>query len=338
VHNEKNLNKNKLICEIMNELTNKDKEILYIFNDNSRIPLRQLAKKVNLPENTLRYRIQQFEKTVINNYYPQINSFKLGFNSVKFYTKLKKINSKIKNEMIQYFCQNKSTWIVADVEGEFDIVAIFWFKTINEFYISWQQILNKFSEYLLNTSLYFQTEVIMFKPTYLINTDKRPENEPFLIAKANSTINFDNIDNDILQLLVSNARLTSVNIASQLKLTSNIVSNRIKKLVKNNVIQSYNLNLDISKLGYISLKADIYLTDYKYQNKIFQYIKTCPYLVCVMKSIGPPYLELEFNVKSIQHFHNIMLDMIDNNPNMILNYSYIHLIKSHKISWMPIID
>lgn len=322
----------------MNDLTKKDKEILYIFNNNSRMPIRQLAKKVNLPENTLRYRIQRFEKTVIKNYYPQINSYKLGYNSVKFYTKLKKINSQIKNEMIQYLCQNKNTWVVSDVEGEFDLAAIFWFKTINEFYLYWQQILHKFSKYLLNPSIYLQTEAITFKPTYLINTERRPGDEPFLISKTNSVIPFDNIDNKILQLIALNARLTSVDIASQLNLTSNIVTARIKKLVTNNVIQSYNLNLDISKLGYMEIKADIYLTDYKYQNNIFQYIKTCPYLVCVMRSIGPPYLELEFNVKSIQHFHNIMLDLIDNNQNMVINYNYINILKKHKTRWMPIIN
>ena len=57
----------------MNDLTEKDKEIIYELNNNSRIPFRQLAKKVNLPENTLRYKIEKFEKTIIRNYYSQIN-------------------------------------------------------------------------------------------------------------------------------------------------------------------------------------------------------------------------------------------------------------------------
>ena len=336
VYYKKNISKNNYIHEKMNDFTNKDKEILYTLNNNSRIPIRQLAKKVNIPENTLRYRIQQYEKTVLKNYYSQINSYKLGYNSAKFYTKLKKINSRIKNEMIQYLCKMKDTWIVSDVEGEFDLAAIFWFTSINDFYVSWQDILQRFSKYLLHPTLYLQTEATTFRPTYLLGLDKRPENEPYLISKTNTTLSHDAIDNQILQLLASNARLSSVNIASKLGLTSTIVSNRIKKLVKNNVIQSYNVNLDISKLGYLEIKTDLYLTDYNYQHNIIQYIKNCPYLICIMKSIGPPSLELEFNVQNIQQFHKIMFDLIDNNQEIIINYSYIHVLNKHKTRWMPI--
>jgi len=151
-------------------------------------------------------------------------------------------------------------------------------------------------------------------------------------------VKIDSIENKILQLLASDARLTTVKIASILGLTSNIVSNRIKKLQKNDIIQSYNLNLDISKLGYIEIKVDIFLSDYKYQNKVFNYIKRNPYLVCVMKSIGPLHLELEFNIKSVQHFHDIMLDLIDNNSDAITNYSYFYILNKHKLRWMPVID
>jgi DNA-binding Lrp family transcriptional regulator len=322
----------------MEIISEKDKEILYQLDNNSRIPFRQLAKNVNLPENTLRYRIEQFEEKIIINYYTRINSYNLGFNSVKFYTKLKKVNSQIKKEMIRYFCMHKDTWVVSDVEGEFDLVAIFWFRNINEFFLSWQQILYKFSKYLLNPTLYFQIEAISFRPTFLINIDKRPDNEPFEITKTSSIIKIDNIENNILQILASSARLQTVKIASKLNLTSNIVNNRIKKLMKNDVIQSYNLNFDISKLGYMEVKVDIFLTEYKFQNKIISYIKTCPNLVCIMRSIGRPHIELEFNVKSFQHFHDIITNLIDNNSNAINNYTYFYVLKKHKLRWMPIIN
>ena len=51
----------------MSIISEKDKEILYKLDNNSRIPLRQLAKNVNLPENTLRYRIEQYEGKIIKN-------------------------------------------------------------------------------------------------------------------------------------------------------------------------------------------------------------------------------------------------------------------------------
>ncbi len=320
----------------MNQITEKDKEILYHFDINSRRPLRQIAYEINLPENTLRYRVEKLEeKKIVTNYYTLINSYKLGINSLKFYTRFKNINSKIKNDIVSYMIEHEDTWLVCEDEGEFDFTAIFWIRNIHDFYKSWQQVLNRYSKYFLNPILYFQVEAISFKPTYLVNVDKREKNEPFEISKTGSIINIDNIDKKILELLATNARLPTINISSILKLSSNVIKSRIKKLVGKDIIQAYRINFDISKLGYLKIKTDIFLNEYKYQKKIIDYIGGCPYLVCIMKSIGYSHLELEFDVKSLSHFHEIISDLIDNNTDAINNYSYFQILRTHKLRWIP---
>ena len=51
-----------------------DLEILRVLQENCRIPLEELAKKVNLPRSTVYYKIKKLEeKKIIEGYYAKIN-------------------------------------------------------------------------------------------------------------------------------------------------------------------------------------------------------------------------------------------------------------------------
>jgi hypothetical protein len=54
-----------------------------------------------------------------------------------------------------------------------------------------------------------------------------------------------------------------------------------------------------------------------------------------MKSIGYSHLELEFDVKSLSHFHEIIIDLIDNNKDAVNNYAYFQVLKTYKLRWIP---
>ena len=110
----------------MYNISKKDKEILYYLDINSRKSIRKVASDVNLPENTLRHRIKRLEENgIIKQYYTMINSYRLGFNVIKFYTKYKYINSLLKNKIVDFFSNMKNTWVVSSAEGEFDLIVIF---------------------------------------------------------------------------------------------------------------------------------------------------------------------------------------------------------------------
>jgi DNA-binding Lrp family transcriptional regulator len=320
----------------MNNISKKDKEILYHLDINSRKPLRKIAKELSLPENTLRYKIKKLEKNqIIKYYYTVINSYNLGFNVIKFYTKYKNICSSIKIEIINFFTDMKNTWVVSSTEGEFDLAVIFWIENITNFYPIWKNIFSRYSKYFINPKFYFQCEALSFRPTYLINKEKRTENEKVDISRKNSNVTIDTIDVKILRHLAIDARIPTIKLAKNLNLSTSIISNRINKLKKNEIIQSYRIEIDTSAFGFLHIKTDIFLNDLKDITLLINYFKRCPFVICIMKSIGYPHLEIEFNVKSISQFHQLMLDFIDKNPCKIKNYNYIHVLNRHKMCWIP---
>ena len=314
----------------------KDKKILYELDTNSRQSIPQLSKKVGLHKNTIRYRIRRFEKKgIIKNYYTVIDSYKLGYMVLKFYTSYQNATSAIKKEIVDYLVKSKITWLVSSVEGEFDLDVIFWIKNMSQFYSYWNKTLNKYGKYFRNQVLYYQIQAISYRPSYLLFDKRKPDNEKCEITGYESTIQIDDLDYRLLYLLSSEARLSIVNIAKKLDITTNIARYRIKKLINLGIIQGFRINIDISKLGYQNVKVDIFLNDYNEKTKIINYIKHNPYLLCIMTSVGRAHIELEFNVENTKNLYHILEDLIDKFPNIINYYKYFTFLENHKLSWIP---
>jgi Lrp/AsnC family transcriptional regulator for asnA, asnC and gidA len=320
----------------MYNLDVKDKKLLYELDNNARQSIPQISKKLGLHNNVVRYRINRLEKLgIIKEYYTVIDSYKLGYFVIKFYTQFQNISSNIKNEIINYLKNSEITWVVASLEGEFDLDAIFWVRDINEFYTFWELTLQQFGKYFKDPRILYQIQAISYKNSFLLDLKERPENEKFEVSGQVKKIVIDDIDYDILKILSSNARIPSINLSKKLNLSSNTIKYRLRHLIKLDIIQGFRANIDFSKLGYINVKADLFLNNFNNKQKLIHYVKKHPNLLCIMNSIGYSNLELEFNVKNTHQFYEIMREIIDNNPDAIQNYKYFIIIENYKLRWIP---
>jgi len=119
----------------MVKLDLKDRKILYELDLNARQSLTQIGTKVGLSKDVVSYRIQRMQdEGVITHFWAAINTYKLGYNVFRIYINFQDVNSKVKDEIIQYFCAEKNSWAVISFKGEIDFDAVFWVKDANEFY------------------------------------------------------------------------------------------------------------------------------------------------------------------------------------------------------------
>ena len=109
----------------------KDRKILHQLDINARQSTSQISKKIGLHKNSTNYRIKTLEnKHVINGYYTVIDSFKLGYEVLKFYLNFQYTTPSIENEIIDYFKDSNYVWALYTVDGWFDLDVIFWIKNI----------------------------------------------------------------------------------------------------------------------------------------------------------------------------------------------------------------
>ena len=321
---------------IMAKIDLKDRKILYELDYDSRQSLSQIGKKVGLHKNVVIYRIKRLvEKGIIMDFYTVIDSFKLGYNSVRFYLDYRHITPEIRKEIVDYFVKNRHTWWVGSFEGSYDLAVLMWVKELHDFYVFWEETLKRYRHYFQNMEFSNYAQLRLYRSSFLLDGYDKLDREAFEIVGGGKKAETDDLDFQILTLLASNARIPTIEIAKKLNSTVDTMNNRIKKLRKLDVIQGYRVSIDYYKLDYRFFKANIDLNDYMERGRIINYIKSDPHLIMIDKSIGYYDLELDFWTEDINQFHQIMDDLTIQFPGVIKSYIYVHDAKVHKMLYMP---
>jgi DNA-binding Lrp family transcriptional regulator len=321
----------------MIDLDVKDKKILYYLEQDSRQSMRNIGKKVGLSKDVVSNRVKNLEENgVIYNYYTVINTFKLGFNVLRFYIKLQFVTSDIKKEIIDCFLNNKYTNVVCSIEGSYDLVIIFSMKDVNEIYDFWEKTLDRFRDYFesYNFSLYYKEQLYDYR--FLLGDDQSSEKrKKLIIASTREKIDIDRLDYKILSIIASNSRIPTIEIANKLNTTTSIVHYRIRKLRELGIIMGYRITIDCSIIGLKIMKCDLILRDRKSKNKIMNYLEKNPFLRGRDMSIGNTDIEVTLTLDNISSLHKIVQDLSNKYPGVIRNYRYWSDAAIYKYVYVP---
>jgi len=282
------------------------------------------------------YRVNKLiENDIIKTFYTVIDAFKLGYISFRIYLVYQYMTQEKEKEIISYFTSQKLNWWTISAEGRFDLALIMWVKNINDFYSFWDEALKRFRDYFMEQQFSVYIQQYSYRYSYLLNDMKKSDRTKFEITGGGAQVKIDDLDFRLLRLIAPSARISAKELAKRLNTTVAVVNYRIKKLMKEGVIQGFRTDIDLTKLGYQFFKADIDLRDFKQRGKIVNYAKTNPHLVRIDKSVGISDLELEYHVLSLEQFHDIMKDLVNKFPDIIKKYKYVYASKLHKMNYMP---
>ena len=315
----------------------KDRRILYELDYDSRQSFTQIGKKVGLHKNVVNYRIKRMMKQgIITNFYTVIDTFKLGYNSLRFYIVYQNINPTIREKIISHFIKNKYTWWVGSFEGDYDLAVVVWVKELHDFFGFWESTLRTYHRYFQKQMFSLYCQLRLFRHSFLLLEDyEKSDREKYEITGGGREVKTDDLDYKILTLLSDNARIPTITIAEETETTVDTVINRIHRLRKMDVIQAFRVNINYSMLGYHLFKVNITLNNYSNRAKIINHIRYSPYLIMIDKAIGYYDLELDFLLKDLDHLRNIMDDLTSTFTDDIKNYSFVHDPIKHKMTYMP---
>ena len=321
----------------MQKIDVKDRKILYQLDLDSRQTITKIGKKVGSKKDVVSYRIKRLiDKGTIKNFYTVIDSSKFGYKSFRIYLIFQRTTPKIEKKIIDYFTDNKYTWLVCSLKGTYDHDVIVWVKEIDEFYNFWRKTLQNFRQYFQEQVFSIYTQSRTYRNSFLLKKEyEKIDRTKSEIVGGGKKAEVDDLDFEILKILAPNARISTVEIAKKLNSTAVTINKRIKRLIKLDVIQGFRVNLDFSKLGYSFYKAELSLLDYKKRDDIINYIILNPHLTMIDDSAGVADLELNFIVEDVNQFYKIMEDLTIKFSNIIKNYRYFYVSKIHKLQYIP---
>ncbi len=314
-------------------LSIKDKRILYELDSNARQTNKQIAKKVGLSEQVTGYRIKSLiKKNIINNFYLKTNSTLLGYMHFKVLIKFQNIAKEQEVSFMKDLTKNKNVFWVANLRGNFDCFFSIVAKNIEEFTRIYNKLTQNYSSHILERKVNILEQAALFTRGYLLNK------EPIEIKYGGTTlIDLDDEDSKILKLLSNNARLSALDIAKKLEVSSDKIIYRIKKLIKNKFIVGAGVNFNRKKLGikyYLMLLRFQNLDKEKY-NKLVTLCKKSKNVLYISKTIGSHDIEIETEVFNEEELDNLIRQIKDNSFNELKDYDLLQIKEEYKLNYFP---
>jgi len=314
------------------KLDKKDRQILWELDINARQPLSKIAKKVRLSKEAVYYRIKSLEdKKIILGYTTFVSLAKLNLMQAKFLIKFQNTTSEIKQNIIDYFVNNKSSNWVVTCKGSFDLIVGFVLKNINELNTVKEDLLNNYSNYILKINFSIMIESELYGRKHFLNS--KPETISYIGTPEK--IALDDLDLQILNLLVKNSKQKVTEIAIKLKTTARIVSYKIKKLEKNKIIQKYTISINHSNLGIIFFKLFIHLANTKCKKQIMQFFSRNKNCFANVNVFSEWSLEPEIEVYSTEELYDLINEIEKEFGSTIKTIDTIMINKEYKFKPLP---
>jgi len=120
-----------------------------------------------------------------------------------------------------------------------------------------------------------------------------------------SPLPFDDVDNEIIELLKENGRMPNTEIADQVNMSETAIRKRLKRLLKDEIIQVVAV-VNLRKLGY-EIEGNIKIrTDHKKNRQVKESLRKMQRLWYIAHVAGAADFDVEFNAKSQSDLHDLI--------------------------------
>lgn len=303
----------------------KDKRLIYYLSQNARESHTQLAKKIGLSKNSIKYRIERLQKEKIIKKFSAI--IDLGAFNCETIIVLCRFNKDIYTtpETLDYFKNHNYCDWAASLSGEWDIISEFAIKDLNHIRDLIKEITSKFKE-TLNTYKMICSGIII-KVEHLPEEFYKDLDTPILTNKTHANGNYILAEEDkkILSAISENSSLNYVELTKKAGLTADIIHYRLPKLVEKGIIIKFIPEINLQKLGYTEYFCLIKLknTTPKIINEITQKIRTNPHITYAFQDSFSPSVGFVVALKKAEDLDSLLRTLRSNYTNNIEEMSYM---------------
>ena len=145
-----------------------DKDILKTIDQNARLPLIEISKKIKRPPYLVNYHLKRLiREKIIEGFKPKINVNKLGYQWHLLLIQFQKTTEKRKREFISFCKQHNKVYYVTNTIGTYNLMLDIHIKTIEEF----REILLELKEKFYDIIKFYESMVIFneYKIDYFPN-------------------------------------------------------------------------------------------------------------------------------------------------------------------------
>lgn len=321
----------------MTKLDKIDLKLLTVLEENARLTLSQIAKKLKTSQQVVSYRLKSLEKRkVIGGYYTIINLTKLGYTNYRVMFRLSNIDKNTHKEIVDFLIQDNNVLWVVDCGGRWDLLVNFTARNVIHFNKILHNFKTKFPQQIQNYDILTTIEVTYFGRDYF--TKKSREIKPLPYFGREEEINIpDRTNLQILNLISENARINSVEISQKINVSPNTAMLRLREMKKSGLIQGFKplIHLENTSFsGYKSLVKFQNITENK-EKEIINFLRTNVNVVGIIRLIGLWDFEIEFEKETKEEMLELTRTFRDHFKDVIKEFEVIPLFHEYKYNFFP---
>jgi Lrp/AsnC family leucine-responsive transcriptional regulator len=319
------------------ELSKDDRELLAELERDSRQNFVQIAKKLGISKQLVRYRLKKLmDRNILGGFYAIINFRMLGYTSYRTMIRLSSITEQKHKEIMTYLMAHPNVEWLVECGGRWDLIANFMAKNIGQYFNFIRDIKNKFPNQIQNCDILTTIEVLDFGRDYL-SEKKRTLKEITYFGRTFEAETLDGIDYHILALLSAHARMSAIQMAKSIGVSPNTVIKRIEILETRGILIGYKPLINLEKTSYSAFKALIKFQNSTEQNEneIIDSLKTDVRVIGIIRLIGLWDFEFEFEVDSRQAMRSLTSKTRDQFADVIKEFEILPLYHEYKYNFFP---
>ncbi len=306
---------------MVEKLDLKDRKLLYMLLENSKLPLGEIAKYVGLSKNAVFYRINRLkEKGIIWKFFAAVDYAKIGVYTCHVFIKLKATEQR-EREIKEYFRSHPNVVWAATIFGKWDLFVQFLVKEPKEFEIVLDGVITYLGDNLDSYDAQILVERLkLYHQLYDLKMNYRYRRKPAAYSKV---FKLDELDRKILNCLNSTDALANYQaIGKYVGASMETARNRVNKLAKEGVIERFFPFVVHTKLGLTRhlIRMNFRHFTKKLEKEIVNYLINASGVNLGFKVIGRPEIyfwyvtdspvKVEALVKEIKHrFYEVIVDM-----------------------------
>jgi len=315
----------------------KDRKILSILSENVRIPLTQLSKKVGLSRDAVDYRIKNYEKEgVIQGYRVVVDIGAFSYINCHLFIRLNNPDRHVEARIIERITKHPYIRAVIKFSGRFDFEIALVTKSLLEL----DEHINRMAEDFEGTIQ--ESEILtIVKPffasvmptSFYHGWDSGNRND----KKLNGKIKFDEKDIQILKILSENAKKPLYEISSDVKMSADAVSYRIKNLMGSGIIRQFVPVINYASLDYnlYALLVNINNLDDKKEKLLKDFLSNNKNILWAVKTLGKYNVLIYVLVKDTEELQDTLLSLRNLFPKQINNYETLIAYEEYKYVYFP---
>ncbi len=316
------------------KLDKKDQHLLFELDRNSRQSINDLARQTQLSREVVAYRMKRLEqKGIIQKYITIIDFSKFLNYIIRLYLKLQNTTAELEEEMAQFFVQQSPTLTVYKTDGEQQLAVGFLVKDLSRFQNTLDEFLKKYRRYVTSKNISTFLDYVHYHRNYLV--EKKLRDYSAISTGSFTPYSYDEKDLQLLNLIKENSRITLLELARQLGMTSTGVKYKLRQLEKNKVIVAYKLLLNTRLLGYEYYKVDLELEEMSIIPSLNQFIVQHPNIIYRNIAVGGSDFEFDGEFKSPAEFYQFLDELRALFPGKIRRYFYYKALKIYTYSYFP---